>query len=91
MLMPMARDRERNIWPEAVFRTSKKLLGVEKGVRSGLNMKAYPSFDPGWMATKMMMTTRITARAGMTALLNRSMPPWTPPMTTTMAMRRKMP
>ena len=54
-------------------------------------MKAYPSFDPGWMATKTMMITRITARAGMTALLNRSMPPWTPPMTTTMAMRRKMP
>ena len=36
------------------------------------------------MATKMMMPMRMTPRAGITALLNFSMPPWMPPITTTM-------
>ena len=41
------------------------------------------------MATKTMMTTRMTPRAGMTALLNFSMPPLMPPMTMTMVQAMK--
>ena len=38
MLMPMATDREKNIWPDAVFRTSKKLPGSVNREKSGWNM-----------------------------------------------------
>ena len=41
------------------------------------------------MATKMMMPMRMTPSAGMTALLNFSMPPCTPPMTMAMVQTRK--
>ena len=88
IITPMPRDREKNIWPPAVASTPRKFSF--RGSKLGTNMNFRPSTAPGRVQERMMMTTSITARAGMPMEQNFSIPPDTPPMTMTMVSSRKM-
>ena len=75
--MPIAREREKNIWPPAAESTPMK--SVLMGSKLGANMNFRPSMAPGRVSERRMTMTSMMNRAGMPTLLNFSMPSLMPP------------
>ena len=76
-VMPMARDREKNICPPAAESTPRKSsLNI---VKLGANINFSPSTAPGRVRARTMTMTSMTNRAGIPTLLKRSMPSLMPP------------